>query len=612
MAEQQAEVTAGGIARLAGVGRAAVSNWRRRHEDFPQPVGGTTTSPAFALGDVESWLRKHGKLAEVPARERAWQLLESDPAGPAEALVRAGDRLLEQGAAPAAGATPLERAVAALAAETGPAAAYGFLLDRLLDSGARPGHTPAPTAALMAALAGPGGSVLDPACGPCTLLAAAHGRAPDQPPAEIHGQEKDPVLARLGGLRLALRGSAAIRVQPGDSLLADAFAQDAVDTVLCHPPSNERHWGHDELAYDPRWEYGLPTRAESELAWVQHALARLRPGGTAVLLLPPAVASRRTGRRIRAALLRRNALRAVIALPAGAAPPHSLPLHLWILVRPGAEPVLAPRLLLMDTAVTYRAAEREGLDWPALRTTVLETWRSFREGRSEDIPGLCRALPVIDLLDDETDLAPARHLGAPVPAADSAARIRAAEELRATLGRTARLLPAADPAAPGDRPHWPTLTVGELIRSGAVQLHTASTAAALPAAEPGDVYVSLLPGPDRPVPQVVTEAGGPPPAERHLALLRPGPDVLDPWFLAGFLRGTGNTRQASSYASSATRVDVRRLKVPRLSLDDQRRYGRRFRELAAFEEALSRVAELGGQLVQGAVDGLTEGTLTPG
>ncbi|MEU4499058.1 DUF6214 family protein, partial [Streptomyces sp. NPDC023998] len=30
---------------------------------------------------------------------------------------------------------------------------------------------------------------------------------------------------------------------------------------------NERNWGHDELAYDPRWEYGFPARTESELAW---------------------------------------------------------------------------------------------------------------------------------------------------------------------------------------------------------------------------------------------------------------------------------------------------------------------------------------------------------
>lgn len=65
--ENASEVTAAGIARLAGVGRAAVSNWRRRHADFPKPVGGTETSPSFALADVEEWLRGQGKLAEVPS-----------------------------------------------------------------------------------------------------------------------------------------------------------------------------------------------------------------------------------------------------------------------------------------------------------------------------------------------------------------------------------------------------------------------------------------------------------------------------------------------------------------------------------------------------------------
>lgn len=66
MQDNGTEVTAAGIARLAGVGRAAVSNWRRRHADFPKPVGGTETSPSFALADVEAWLRAQGKLAEVP------------------------------------------------------------------------------------------------------------------------------------------------------------------------------------------------------------------------------------------------------------------------------------------------------------------------------------------------------------------------------------------------------------------------------------------------------------------------------------------------------------------------------------------------------------------
>ncbi|GAA3302824.1 hypothetical protein GCM10020295_49710 [Streptomyces cinereospinus] len=88
------EVTAAGIARLAGVGRAAVSNWRRRHADFPRPVGGTGTSPSFALAEVESWLRRQGKLAEVSLRERVWQQLAGHPRGPVAALTHAGCALL--------------------------------------------------------------------------------------------------------------------------------------------------------------------------------------------------------------------------------------------------------------------------------------------------------------------------------------------------------------------------------------------------------------------------------------------------------------------------------------------------------------------------------------
>ncbi|MCQ0014142.1 hypothetical protein [Actinomadura madurae] len=70
-------MTAADIARLAAVGRAAVSNWRRRHDDFPQPVGGTAASPTFSLAEVEDWLRGQGKLADSPVRERVWQTLRS-------------------------------------------------------------------------------------------------------------------------------------------------------------------------------------------------------------------------------------------------------------------------------------------------------------------------------------------------------------------------------------------------------------------------------------------------------------------------------------------------------------------------------------------------------
>ncbi|MFD5075898.1 N-6 DNA methylase [Streptomyces sp. NPDC058371] len=676
MQENGTEVTAAGIARLAGVGRAAVSNWRRRHADFPKPVGGTETSPSFALADVEEWLRRQGKLAEVPLRERVGQHLSGHPEGPVTALVHAGcvlllihdrptvwlelsagsdERLaellpvaLDQVITPRFGlirkravntpsaaellpSAPLLRGAAELAAELGARQTYEFLLGRHLDANPRQYTlTPGGLAALMAELAGPARTVLDPACGTGALLRAVAPR-PDQ---ELYGQDTAPELAALTALRLALHTKATIRSAVDDSLRADAYETLRADAVLCHPPFNERNWGHDELAYDARWEYGFPARTESELAWVQHALARLRDGGTAVVLMPPAAASRRSGRRIRADLLRRGALRAVIALPAGAAPPHNIPLHLWVLRRPDKSPA-QPELLLADTAA-LSADGRGGFDWQAVHTAVLDAWRPFeRAGTATENPGLSRSVAVIELLDDDVDLAPARHLPPPTGAGGAEQLATVRERLGETLRLTADLAPAAVDLE--GRARWPLTTVGELARGGALLLRTGGTSAparvpvltdqdvlagttpsgTLPEGEEepvlveaGDVVVPVLGGGS--VARVVDEKTAGAALGRNLTLLRPDRTALDPWFLAGFLRGTANNRQASSYASTATRLDVRRLQLPRLPLDQQRRYGDRFRALAEFEEALRLAGRLGEQLVRGMYDGLTDGTVAPG
>ncbi|MFC8337748.1 N-6 DNA methylase [Streptomyces rubiginosohelvolus] len=759
MPENATEVTAAGIARLAGVGRAAVSNWRRRYADFPQPVGGTGTSPSFALAEVEQWLRDQGKLAEVPLCERVWQAVAGHPAGAGRALIHVGCALLlvrdrptawlELAAAPdermaallpqamehvltarlgpaadgvhgasapepagvhTAGAqepggvhtasapqsarvhtptaqdllpsVPLLRAAAELAAGIGAGQAFEFLLGRQLDANPRQYTlTPPQLAELMVDLAEPPKdadraareqpvrSVLDPAAGTGALLRAVGG------PAALYAQEADPALAALTALRLALaaegprraadgarRAAPGPTVRTGDTLRADAFPELAADTVLCHPPFNERNWGHDELAYDPRWEYGLPARTESELAWVQHVLARLRDGGTAVLLMPPAAASRRSGRRIRAGLLRRGALRAVIALPAGAAPPYGIPLHLWILCKP--EPGMRPAadLLLADTSDLSGPAPdasagpgrppggkaaggktpgggRERFDWPAVRSAVLDAWRD-----RADVEGVSRVVPVIELLDDDVDLAPARHLPRPASGGGASGLGEIRERLTETLRLTTGLVPPA--ASPAEPAHRPLTTVGELARAGALFLHsgtavpgsavapvltehdvlTGAAPTALPPTgqeapggaaaddpvllEPGDVVVPVLGGGT--AARVVDAATAGAALGRNLQLLRPDPAAVDPWFLAGFLRGTANHRQASSYASTAARLDARRLQLPRMPLAEQQRYGERFRELAAFEDALRTAGRLGGQLVQGMYDGLTDGTVTPG
>ena len=349
----------------------------------------------------------------------------------------------------------MRQALDDLSAEVGAETAVEQLCARLVEAYSRQlVITPPELADLMVELAGEAsGPVLDPACGIGSLLRAVPGSGP------VIGQELDPGLAALARARLAF-GHDEPLVRGGDSLRADAFPGVEAAAVLCNPPFNERQWGAEELQYDPRWVYGLPPRAESELAWVQHCLAHLRPGGRAVLVMPPGVASRRSGRPIRAELLRRGALRAIVSLPAGAAAPSHLAMHLWVLEQPGPAPL--PRGLLLVDAAAGTPARIEELGWPTVVERVRAAWGLLDADEPGD-GGSARIVPVIELLDDEVDLTPGRHLQVtPDPSDVEPVRRR----LVALLDSVGALLPAVAPVSGSAR--RPMTTVGELAKQGAV------------------------------------------------------------------------------------------------------------------------------------------------
>lgn len=646
-----ATVAAGDIARLAGVGRAAVSNWRRRFPDFPQPVGGSSASPLFALAAVEAWLTRHGKEFRLTPLDRVWQSLrgaaadrelgdrigylggflvyqERDPAGWKALADRADDVVLARLAEAMAKAVPEFAhlitdlpdadgvAIVRLAAEAadleGPRAVFDFLCERYLEVHSRR-HTVTPSwvANLMVTLTGAaGGRLLDPTCGIGTLLLAARSAGAT----ELSGQEINRTAARLAVSRLLLAGDGA-RLVVADSLRADAFADELFDTVLCNPPFGDRSWGYDELTSDPRWAYGLPPRGESELAWVQHCLAHVRPGGQVAILMPAAAASRRSGRRIRANLLRSGALRAVISLPGWGTTSPGGP-DLWLLRRPDGTD--HAHVLLCDAT-----ADRDRIE---------EGWRSFLADPEARRAGPGASVRILDLLDEHVDLTPARHLAgnAAVPVTLAFRPIRT--RLYAAARTLADTLP--DLAAPDAPESPPATTVGELARAGALSIrqapmgmltdrgdHPVLTAKDVRLGRPpsgsgsldpgsielrrGDV-VALPPGRHASV-RVLTDDGillGP-----QLLLFRVDPERLDPWFLAGFLR---IAQSASRPSSGSARTDYHRVSLLRLPLDAQREYGEAFQMLSGFQQSVRDLAELAESFVALGFAGLADGRLRPG
>lgn len=614
--EEQAVVTSADVARLAGVGRAAVSNWRRRYEDFPRPVAGSESSPGFRLPDVQAWLRAKGRLGAHSLVELAWQALETSgaDASTAEAVAAVGVYLTSGDVDLDAG---VRRAVDELAAESGAAAAFEQLCARYGEASSRQlAVTPPALASLMIELAQvDAGPVLDPACGTGSLLRAAPRGI------DVLGQELDPGLAALTRSRLAFTHQAA-RVEAGDAIRDDKFNDVRAAAVVCNPPFNERAWGYEELQFDTRWVYGLPPKGESELAWVQHCLAHVRSGGRVVVVLPPGVASRRSGRPIRAALLRRGVVRSIISLPPGAVPPSHLPMQLWVLAVDGDT---TDRVRLVDTCAGAQV-RLDDLGWSEVGRRVQ------RAMAGEEAPALHRLVPTIDLLGDEVDLTPGRYLR---QGPDVGAISADSDRLLELLGRLGDLLPQLGPVQePSVRPRT---TVGELAKQGALTILQQTGACEIGSGpgtpvltrddvhagrgptgavaddidgvrlRPGDVIVPTVTR--RPTALVVDTEGGAllGPA---LQLLRPDAEQLDPWFLAGVLR-SGETTRAAAAKSGSYRIDVRRVELPRVPLAQQRRLGVVFSALDQFGVALDAVAELGQRLERTLIDAVVSGQIEP-
>jgi hypothetical protein len=594
---ERVEITAAAIARLAGVGRAAVSNWRKRYPDFPAPVGGSDSSPTYDRAEVVAWLTKTGKADQLATAgqtttgtqrisEPEWDfdaafataLREPDPQG--------FGRLFPAGARRSRMTRPgmhamRDQSITDLRPRDLLAGAMASLLPRTTAAEPDDQADQTDTASFPV--------VLDPACYGATLLLAVAARFGDR--VKLAGQEIDEHRAKIAAFNLSHDGP--YEIHAGDSLTDDRLAQylGRAAAVVCEPPWDRPEWPAGELATDPRWEFGIPAPRDAELAWVQHCYAHLKPRGTAVVAVSPRTCVQPSGEHIRAALIRQGVLKTVIALPSGMTAVPGTPTVqpdacLWVLQRPHASD-------LATDPGPVAMIDLSGLSDMADVPQEYAAWQRLLEATDPTT----RAVPRLHLLGEAACLLPARYL---TPSAQATAKDinRVTERLAHLYSQAGQALPRYRP--PGQQVRLSYVTLAELERVGALTIKPRD---ATPRG--GDV---LLRTQDRP-PVVATGTKADDTGVAQVVEI--DESKLDPHFVATFLRSDVAALPVANTLGAINRDDLRRCRIPRMPLAEQRRYGDAFRHLEQLDATLQALAGVSAKVINEAITGLTAGALSP-
>lgn len=439
--------------------------------------------------------------------------------------------------------------------------------------------------------------VEDPAAGLGeTLLRIAQGKAKR----EVKGYERSARHVGILAKRLYVEGVAG-EASLGD--IVDAAPTGTADLVVVEPPFGTRL---AVVPTDPRWAFGVPRGAASEFAWIEDAIARLAPGGRALVVTPvaalnapsaPAVAIRRS-------LVQRGCVRAIIALPGRLYRHSSAETAIWVLERPGAVAATA----LVDLSIAEGGAaipvERIGVERLVedLRVRLSpKLWIGARESAGDPRPKAVEALEALGASASGLVSALGALKGAPARGATHLVTIRELESSRAIrFARTDEraedecvdVISASDvrtAAAASD-------ALGECDRAASAQIEQSINGLT----ESDDVLLAI----DGEPAALVDETGGHA-IGTDVRVLRADPKALDPKFLAVCLAGEWNRRfLVGGTVSNAALGDF---EIPALPLEAQREWVARLDEFDAARQAAASVTQAASEARRAALDVLRFG-----
>ncbi|MEW8509142.1 MAG: class I SAM-dependent DNA methyltransferase [Candidatus Thiodiazotropha sp.] len=279
------------------------------------------------------------------------------------------------------------------------------------------------------------GKIYDPACGSGGMFVQslrfmrAHetqlGETGDLP---IYGQELMATTRKLCKMNLAVHGLRGdLGNTYGSTFTNDQHPNLRADYILANPPFNISKWGGEQLADDPRWQWGVPPKNNANYAWLQHMASRLSQRGRAGIVLANGSMTTQTSGEgeIRKNLTTGDLVECMVALPGQLFTNTQIPACLWFLSKDkgaGANGAIDRKGQVLFIDCRKKGAERLSRTQVAFTDEELHEiastyhrWRGtdFSDGEGyADVPGFCYSSSLADTDKHHYALMPGRYVGA--------------------------------------------------------------------------------------------------------------------------------------------------------------------------------------------------------
>lgn len=249
----------------------------------------------------------------------------------------------------------------------------------------------------------------------------------------VYGQESNPTTWRLAAMNMAIRGiDFNFGGQPADTLLNDLHPDLRADYVMANPPFNMKEWWSAKLENDPRWLPGCtPPQGNANFAWLQHMLHHLAPTGSMALLLANGSMSSNTNNEgeIRKALIERDYVECMVALPGQLFTNTQIPACIWFLTKDKANGFNLDKkkrdrrgeYLFIDARQLGYMKDRVLRDFTVDDIEkIADTFHAWQQGEGyADVPGFCYSASLDNIRKHEHVLTPGRYVGAGEQEADT-------------------------------------------------------------------------------------------------------------------------------------------------------------------------------------------------